>query len=57
MTKETPMEETKCSCYCHQAKNGESYITSGCIHCKGYEIGTISNKLPNKEEMVEVEGT
>lgn len=27
-----------CTCYCHIAKDGETYTTSGCIHCKGYEI-------------------
>jgi len=27
-----------CYCYCHQAKPGEAYSCSGCIHCKGYEV-------------------
>lgn len=27
-----------CNCYCHQAKDGETYTTLGCIHCKGYEV-------------------
>lgn len=32
--------ESGCSCYCHQAKDLETYATSGCIHCKGYEISS-----------------
>lgn len=26
-----------CYCYCHQAKQGEVYSCSGCIHCRGFE--------------------